>query len=213
MCGRYAVFGPVSIPRNAVAILNEMNLELDRTLNTRAADFNAAPTDLLPVVAQGKEGGFECKDVRWGLVPHWAKDKAIGAKMINARAETVQEKPAFRTAFIKRRCPLGHELLCTGQHVALEQLDVGTGFCRQARLQQRRGVLDALLQRQRVDGRIAHLVIGSSQVVAPVTWNHPWERARLGLREVGQIHENFPWWGVGAYRSACMRAITGSGTG
>lgn len=104
MCGRYAVFGPVSIPRDAVPILNEMNLELDRLLNTRPADFNAAPTDLLPVIAQGQEGSFECKDVRWGLVPHWAKDMKIGARMINARAETVQEKPAFRTAFKKRRC-------------------------------------------------------------------------------------------------------------
>lgn len=103
MCGRYAVFGPVSIPRDAVAVLNEMNLELDRILNTRPADFNMAPTDHAPVVAHGTDG-YECKELRWGLVPHWAKDKSIGAKMINARAESVAEKPAFRTAFKKRRC-------------------------------------------------------------------------------------------------------------
>lgn len=104
MCGRYAVFGPVSVPRDALPILREMDLELDRYLNTRAADFNAAPTDMLPVVAHSKDGGYECKDLKWGLVPHWAKDAKIGAKMINARAETVQEKPSFRTAFKKRRC-------------------------------------------------------------------------------------------------------------
>ncbi len=93
MCGRYSLFGPVSIPRDAVRVLNEMNLELDRALNSRPADINAAPTDLLPVVTQSKEGGYECEDLKWGLVPHWAKDTKIGAKLINARAEAVTEKP------------------------------------------------------------------------------------------------------------------------
>ena len=64
MCGRYSLFGPVSIPRDAVRVLNEMNLELDRALNSRPADFNAAPTDLLPVVTQSKEGGYECEDLK-----------------------------------------------------------------------------------------------------------------------------------------------------
>ena len=104
MCGRYSVFGPVSIPRDAVRVLNERNLELDRALNSRPADINAAPTDLLLAVAQVKEGGYECEDLKWGLVPHWAKDTKIGAKSINARAETVMETPSFRTAFKKRRC-------------------------------------------------------------------------------------------------------------
>lgn len=104
MCGRYAVFGPVSVPRAARPVLDQMDLDLVRILNERAAHFNAAPTNLLPVVAHSREGGYECKDVRWGLVPHWAKDTKVGAKMINARAETVAEKPAFRTAFTKRRC-------------------------------------------------------------------------------------------------------------
>jgi putative SOS response-associated peptidase YedK len=48
----------------------------------------------------------QLRPLRWGLVPSWAKDPGIGAKMINARMETVHEKPAFRTAFLKRRCLL-----------------------------------------------------------------------------------------------------------
>jgi putative SOS response-associated peptidase YedK len=54
----------------------------------------------------GKSGGEarELRVVRWGLVPFWAKDKAIGSRMINARAETVDVKPAFRGAFARRRC-------------------------------------------------------------------------------------------------------------
>jgi putative SOS response-associated peptidase YedK len=56
----------------------------------------------------GKSGGEarELRVVRWGLVPFWAKDKAIGSRMINARAETVDVKPAFRGAFARRRCLL-----------------------------------------------------------------------------------------------------------
>ena len=57
--------------------------------------FNIAPTQDVPCVVQG-DGGPEIKLFKWGLVPHWAKDAEIGHKMINARAETVAEKPSFR---------------------------------------------------------------------------------------------------------------------
>jgi putative SOS response-associated peptidase YedK len=67
--------------------------------------FNAAPTQSLPVVRfTAKDGRRHLSALRWGLVPVWAKDPAIGAKMINARSETLVEKPAFETAFRKRRC-------------------------------------------------------------------------------------------------------------
>jgi len=66
--------------------------------------FNAAPTQLLPIVRQDPAAGLELLSMRWGLVPSWAKDPGIGAKMINARGETVAEKPAFRAAFKRRRC-------------------------------------------------------------------------------------------------------------
>lgn len=66
--------------------------------------YNAAPTQRLPVVRRGAAGGRELALLRWGLVPSWAKDPAIGNKLINARAETVAEKPSFRAAFKARRC-------------------------------------------------------------------------------------------------------------
>ncbi len=66
--------------------------------------YNAAPTQLLPVVRLDAAGRRELALLRWGLVPSWAKDPAIGNKLINARAETVAEKPSFRAAFKARRC-------------------------------------------------------------------------------------------------------------
>jgi putative SOS response-associated peptidase YedK len=68
-----------------------------------AARYNIAPTQDVPVVRQG-ENGRTLSMLRWGLVPSWAKDRKIGASMINARAEGVAEKPAFRVAFRTRRC-------------------------------------------------------------------------------------------------------------
>ena len=64
--------------------------------------YNVAPTQEVLTVVGGetRRGGV----MRWGLIPHWAKDPKIGARMINARAETVAEKPAFRDALRRRRC-------------------------------------------------------------------------------------------------------------
>ncbi len=70
------------------------------------ADFNVAPTKLAPlVVGRARDDGFrrELVTATWGLVPSWAKDPSIGNRMINARSETITEKPAFRTAYAKRR--------------------------------------------------------------------------------------------------------------
>lgn len=103
MCGRYAVFGPVKTSRAMQLELDKMGLDLESKLNQRDDQFNVAPTQMAPVVATG-ETGVELKALRWGLVPIWAKDEKIGAKAINARVETVAEKPMFRTAFKKRRC-------------------------------------------------------------------------------------------------------------
>lgn len=69
-----------------------------------AANYNAAPTQDLPVVRRGKEGEARLSLIRWGLVPHWSKDGPSGAKpLINARAETAAEKPTFRSALKRRR--------------------------------------------------------------------------------------------------------------
>lgn len=97
MCGRYAIYGPVSRKnRDTIEFLGE-EVEF-------APRYNAAPTQLLPVYREHPEHGRELVLLRWGLVPFWAKEPGIGARMINARADTVAEKPAFRAAFKRRRC-------------------------------------------------------------------------------------------------------------
>ena len=66
-------------------------------------NYNVAPTqNVLTIINNGnnRRGGF----MRWGLIPHWAKTPSIGNRMINARAETVVQKPAYRNAFKRRRC-------------------------------------------------------------------------------------------------------------
>ena len=66
--------------------------------------FNIAPTQEAPVIRVDAKGTREVALLRWGLVPGWAKDLAVGSKMINARAEGVHAKPAFRAALRERRC-------------------------------------------------------------------------------------------------------------
>jgi len=64
--------------------------------------YNIAPSQQTLVLPG--DGAFQARSMRWGLVPAWARDPAIGNRMINARSETVLERPAFRSAFRKRRC-------------------------------------------------------------------------------------------------------------
>jgi hypothetical protein len=67
--------------------------------------WNVAPTDQLPVVRYDKKAGERSLDLlRWGLVPYWAKDIKVGFANINAKAEGIESKPAFREAFQRRRC-------------------------------------------------------------------------------------------------------------
>jgi putative SOS response-associated peptidase YedK len=66
--------------------------------------FNIAPTQDAPIVRAAKDGGRELAMARWGLVPFWAKELSIGTRMINARCEGVETKPAFKAAIEKRRC-------------------------------------------------------------------------------------------------------------
>ena len=70
--------------------------------DTWAPRYNIAPSQPVPVVPN--DGRKKVKFFRWGLIPPWAQDPKIGNRMINARAETVAEKPSFRTAFRQRRC-------------------------------------------------------------------------------------------------------------
>lgn len=103
MCGRYATFGPVSLSRQAKDTLDQLEIDIVSEINQREDQFNIAPTQRAPVVVLG-EDGYELELLRWGLIPSWAKDQKIGSKTINARSDTVAEKPAFRAAFRKRRC-------------------------------------------------------------------------------------------------------------
>ncbi len=66
--------------------------------------FNIAPSQQIAVIRQQNGGDRELTALQWGLIPSWSKDSAIGYKMINARSETVHEKPSFKQAFHARRC-------------------------------------------------------------------------------------------------------------
>jgi putative SOS response-associated peptidase YedK len=110
MCGRYAS------ARKREELLAEFRVERDRVSESLEPDYNVAPTKpVYAVLTRGSRGhadsppqevARELRVVRWGLVPSWAKDVKIGSRMINARAETVDSKPAFRQAFARRRCLL-----------------------------------------------------------------------------------------------------------
>ena len=78
---------------------------LERDLPTYTPRFNVAPetSPTIPVIVR-QGGGNECRLMRWGLIPHWAKDPTIGNQTINARAESLTEKPAFKHLVGSRRC-------------------------------------------------------------------------------------------------------------
>jgi len=95
MCGRFAFYSP----SEATAALFGASGSLD--IKPR---YNIAPTQDIAAICLGKDGSRTLTSLRWGLVPSWAKDPSIGNRMINARAETVAEKPSFRAAYRKRRC-------------------------------------------------------------------------------------------------------------
>ena len=95
MCGRFAFYSPAE----ATAALFGAE-----TVHDFKPRFNIAPTQDIAAIRRSDTKGVEMTSLRWGLVPFWAKDPSIGNRMINARAETVAEKPSFRTAFRVRRC-------------------------------------------------------------------------------------------------------------
>jgi len=68
--------------------------------------YNIAPTQDVPAITQSREGDRKLRMLRWGLIPTWAKSAAAGATMINARAESLKDRPAFRVPFERRRCLL-----------------------------------------------------------------------------------------------------------
>ncbi len=94
MCGRYTLTTPLEALRRLFDFPQSPNF---------APLYNVAPTMAVPIVRHA-QGETELTLMRWGLVPSWAKDISFGARAINARAETVATKPAFREAYVARRC-------------------------------------------------------------------------------------------------------------
>jgi putative SOS response-associated peptidase YedK len=95
MCGRYAL----EAPRSQLS----QRFGLDECVAVTAR-YNIAPGTDIPVVRQSPNGQRVLHLLHWGLLPHWAKDPAIATQLINARGESVAEKPSFRDAFRQRRC-------------------------------------------------------------------------------------------------------------
>lgn len=95
MCGRYTLTKPIKTLKEhfqAIAVA----MEHDKR-------YNIAPSQAVPIVIAGKRKR-EIHTMRWGLIPSWSKDPALGNRLINARAETVHEKPSFKSSFKNRRC-------------------------------------------------------------------------------------------------------------
>lgn len=103
MCGRYVMARAVG------DLLAEFDAQLEEEVELPPS-WNVAPTDDVPIVLERLIGDDEPQQVRqlhvarWGLIPSWARDPGIGSRMINARSESVLEKPAFRKAVKSRRC-------------------------------------------------------------------------------------------------------------
>ena len=96
MCGRFTLFEPDKILAREFGISD---------FPPRSPRYNIAPSQPVAAVRAAPAGtGRELALLRWGLIPSWSKDPAIGNRLINARAETAREKPSFRNAFRRHRC-------------------------------------------------------------------------------------------------------------
>ncbi|MFN2138584.1 MAG: SOS response-associated peptidase [Candidatus Promineifilaceae bacterium] len=97
MCGRFALLapGPVIAEQFGVSVAHEI-----------APRYNIAPTQPVAAVRLDGDGERELTYFQWGLIPSWAKDPAMGSRLINARSETAAEKPSFRAAYKRRHCLL-----------------------------------------------------------------------------------------------------------
>ena len=95
MCGRFA----------QSATLKELvkRFSIEHALLDWVARYNLAPSQEIPAITQ-MENGRTLHRLRWGLIPHWAKDASIGSRLVNARAETIDQKPSFRQAYRNWRC-------------------------------------------------------------------------------------------------------------
>ena len=98
MCGRASL---AKLPKDLEIRYKTKFIKSSEVAENRLPNFNIAPTHWHPVVTN--EAGHPLKFFKWGLIPHWAKDHKIGSRLINARSETILEKPAFQNIH-KKRC-------------------------------------------------------------------------------------------------------------
>ena len=98
MCGRFALFIDLN------TLIEAFGLSLNVPPGAITPRYNIAPSQQVVGICQNADGFRRLKSFRWGLIPHWAKDASIGNRLINARSETVHEKPSFRQALRYRRC-------------------------------------------------------------------------------------------------------------
>lgn len=95
MCGRYSITSPTEAIQRVFKVPERPNMP---------PRYNVAPTQAVPAVRLGDDGGRHLVMLRWGLIPFWTEDESIASRLINARAESASTKPAFRAAFRRRRC-------------------------------------------------------------------------------------------------------------
>ena len=108
MCGRFALMSPLEAIRKLFGLSSSGAGQMPNI----PARYNIAPTQAVLGLRPGmgedldhiNPGPLNLTSFRWGLIPNWSKDPAMGARMINARAETVADKPSFRAPFKRRRC-------------------------------------------------------------------------------------------------------------
>lgn len=98
MCGRYTFFN------NIDSLQHSLNIDvIDSNIIDHQASYNISPTQNAPVVFQDNNNRI-LKNMRWGLIPSWAKDNSFASKLINARAETIADKPSFKNLITTNRC-------------------------------------------------------------------------------------------------------------
>lgn len=113
MCGRYSLaVDPAQL---------RARFPVGESLTAGPPHYNITPTSEVVAVTTDREGTPRGEHLRWGLVPTWAKDTKVGFKMINARAETLAERPAYRTAFERFRCLIPADGFYEWQQIAAEQ--------------------------------------------------------------------------------------------
>lgn len=95
MCGRFTITLTIGLAER---------FGVKHTSRQLAPRYNIAPSQPVPVVVRGEDEGRELEEMVWGLVPHWAHDPATAGHAINARAESLEDRPTFRDPFLRHRC-------------------------------------------------------------------------------------------------------------